>query len=69
MSGELATPAGREKRRERIVVEHVLARIDGIQGKRARYRGLHKNQHHSECVAVVNNCYVLGGLLAAKKAA
>ena len=63
MSAELATPAGRQKRRERTVVEHDLARIGAIQGTRARYRGTTKNQAHLEAVAAVNNCYVIGRLM------
>ena len=69
MSAELATPEGRAKRRERTVVEHVLARVSTIQGNKARYRGLGKNQAHLEIVGVVNNCYVLGELFAAREAA
>lgn len=65
MSAELATPEGRATRRERTVVEHDLARIGAIQGTKARYRGLEKNQAHLEAVAVVNNCYVIGRLIAA----
>jgi len=69
MSADLVTRAGRAKRRERVIVEHVLARVSGIQTNRSRYRGLHKNQHHTETVAVVNNCYVLGRLLAEREGA
>lgn len=69
MSADLATRAGRAKRRERVIVEHVLARVSGIQSNRSRYRGLAKNQHHTEAAAVVNNCYVLGGLFAEREAA
>lgn len=64
MANELATKQGRAQRRERIAVEHTLARISAIQGNRARFRGLEKNQFDLERAAIVNNCYVLNGLLA-----
>jgi hypothetical protein len=38
------TPEGREQLRQRVVVEHRLARIGAIQGARARYRGARKNE-------------------------
>ena len=63
MATELATPEGRELRRRRVPVEHALARVDMLQGKRARFRGLHKNRFDLERTAVLNNCYVLGALL------
>ena len=60
MSDELATIDGRARRRERTIVEHDLARIGALQGTKARYRGLAKNQSHFELIAAVNNCYVIG---------
>lgn len=39
-----ASSAGRRAYRERTVIEHRLARIDAIQGKRARYVGVRKNE-------------------------
>ena len=65
MAKELETKKGREKRRERIPVEHTLARVGAIQGKRARYIGLEKNQFDLQRVAVVNNCFVVANLVAA----
>lgn len=62
MSAELATPAGRQQRRERVTVEHALARLGAIQGRYARYRGVEKNQFHTTACAVVANCFVLGRL-------
>lgn len=56
---ELRTPEGRAARRERVAVEHSLARLGAVQGRRARYRGLDKTQFHTEACAVVVNCYVL----------
>lgn len=40
---EIASPAGREHLRERVVVEHRLAHLARKQGPRARYRGTRKN--------------------------
>lgn len=59
MAHELSTEDGRALRRERTQVEHALARTSAIQGNRARFRGLKKNQFDLQRVAVVNNCYVL----------
>lgn len=59
------TKEGRIAYRERVAVEHGLARIGQTQGVRARYRGLAKNTFDLDRHIVVNNCYVLKGLLAA----
>lgn len=40
---EIASPAGREHLRGRVVVEHRLAHLARKQGPRARYRGTRKN--------------------------
>jgi hypothetical protein len=64
MSDDLATTSGRAKRRERIPVEHALARVGAIQGIRARFHGLEKNQFDLERTAVINNFYILGRLAA-----
>lgn len=63
MAAELATAEGRAARRQRTAVEHGLARLGSIQGRRARYRGLAKNQFHTEACAVVTNCYALNRIL------
>jgi len=39
----IASPKGRERLRERVKVEHALARLSHKQGRRARYRGIRKN--------------------------
>lgn len=62
MAQELSTKEGRQKRRERTAVEHALARLGSIQGTKARYRGLEKNQFHTEASAVVANLHVLNQL-------
>jgi hypothetical protein len=62
MADELKTPAGRARRRDRIPVEHALARVSAIQGNRARFRGLPKNEFDLQRAAVVNNCYVIAAL-------
>lgn len=69
MAAELGTPEGRAERRKRLPVEHALARVDSIQGNRARFFGLEKNQFDLERTAVVNNCYVLDALFAVRIAA
>lgn len=65
MAAELATPEGRATRRERTVVEHVLAHVGAIQGTRARFKGLEKNLFDLQRAAAVNNLYVLNRLLEA----
>jgi len=64
MAAELGTSEGRAARRERVAVEHGLARLGAIQGRRARYRGLEKNQAHAEVCLAVANCHVLDRLFA-----
>lgn len=67
MADELGTPEGRAKRRERVVVEHTLARVSAIQGNRARFRGLEKTQFDLERAAVVNNLFVINRLFEAQR--
>ena len=43
--------------------------MSAIQGNKARFRGLEKNQLHLQAVAVVNNCYALNALFADREAA
>jgi len=69
MADELSTSQGRAERRERVTVEHALARVSAIQGNKARFRGRNKNQFDLERTAVVNNCYVLNTILADREAA
>jgi hypothetical protein len=56
------TPEGREARRERVAVEHGLARIGHIQGTKAVFKGEAKNDFDLQRRAVINNCYVLDRL-------
>jgi hypothetical protein len=50
-----ATAAGRTTLRRRTAVEHSLARLDQIQGRRARYKGTRKNTLDlRRCAAVIN---------------
>lgn len=65
MAADLATPEGRAARRERVAVEHALARFGAVQGARARYLGLKKNQFHALAVAIVVNLHVLNVQMAA----
>jgi transposase len=53
------TSAGRAALRERVGVEHALARIGQWQGDRARYRGLRKNLYDLRRLAVVSNLHDL----------
>jgi len=53
------TTAGRAALRERVGVEHALARIGQWQGDRARYRGLRKNLFDLRRMAVVSNLHDL----------
>ena len=48
--------------RDRVAIEHDLARIGRTQGVRARFRGLAKSNFDLRRHIVVNNCYVLDGL-------
>lgn len=48
-------PAGRARLRERTTVEHSLARVQQMQGARARYKGIRKNTLDLRRVAVVAN--------------
>lgn len=65
MAAELATPEGRAQRRERVLVEHALAHVGQVQGKRARFKGLRKNLFDLQRSATVANIYVIDRLLAA----
>ena len=49
------TPEGRAALRQRVGIEHSLARIKGVQGVRARYKGARKNTLDlRRCAAVAN---------------
>ncbi len=49
------TPAGRETLRQRVAVEHALARVAALQGLTARYRGVRKNELDLNRTAAVIN--------------
>jgi len=51
----MATPKGRRRLRERVVVEHDLAHLGRRQGRRARYRGVRKNLFDVRRTAAVQN--------------
>lgn len=53
------TPAGRAELRQRVIVEHALARIGQIQGPKARYCGLRRNLFDLRRAAVVANLFAL----------
>ncbi len=58
-------PAGRARLRERTAVEHTLARIQQIQGPRARYKGVRKNTLDLRRTATVVNLQRLARLATA----
>lgn len=55
LRAQQATRAGRLAYRERTAVEHRLARIDAIQGSKARYKGVRKNELDLRRAAAVAN--------------
>jgi Transposase domain (DUF772)/Transposase DDE domain len=57
-----ATPAGRAKLRERVGVEHSLARVGQVQGDAARYRGVRKQLFDTRRAASVVNLQILDRL-------
>jgi hypothetical protein len=48
-------PAGRARLRTRTTIEHSLARVQQLQGPKARYKGLRKNTLDLRRIAVVTN--------------
>jgi hypothetical protein len=48
-------PAGRARLRVRTTIEHSLARVQQLQGPKARYKGLRKNTLDLRRIAVVTN--------------
>jgi Transposase DDE domain/Transposase domain (DUF772) len=63
------TAEGRQALRQRTAVEHTLARIDQLQGKRARYKGTRKNTLDRRRIAAVNNLQHLQWAQALEQAA
>jgi hypothetical protein len=61
----IATPAGRERLRERVAVEHGLAHLCRRQGRRARYCGTRKNIFDVRRTAAVQNLETIDRRLAA----
>jgi len=55
-------PDGRARLRERTTVEHSLARVDQIQGQKARYKGVRKNTLDLRRTAVIANLQRLARL-------
>ena len=55
-------PDGRARLRERTTVEHSLARVDQIQGPKARYKGVRKNTLDLRRTAVIANLQRLARL-------
>lgn len=63
------TAEGRKALRQRTEVEHTFARIDQLQGKRARYKGTRKNTLDLRRTAAVNNLQHLQRAQALERAA
>jgi hypothetical protein len=63
------TAEGRKALRQRTEVEHPLARIDQMQGKRARYKGTRKNTLDLRRTAAVNNLQYIHRVQALAQAA
>ncbi len=57
LRAEQATPEGRAALRERVVVEHSLARLQLLQGSRARYKGTRKNTMDLRRYAALSNLH------------
>lgn len=53
------TEEGRQELRERVAIEHALARVGQTQGRRARYKGIRKNLYDLRRHAVVFNLHEL----------
>lgn len=64
----LATREGRQAYRGRVEVEHRLARVDAIQGPKARYRGTRKNEMDLNRTATVANLQEIARLRRRKAA-
>ena len=62
---QAATPAGRNKLRERVVVEHKLAHIVQRQGRRARYFGTRANLYDLRRASAIQNLETVQRKLAA----
>lgn len=58
-----ATPEGRAALRERVTVEHALARLQLLQGSQARYKGTRKNTMDIRRYASLNNLIEIGRFL------
>ena len=55
LRGLKKTPEGRAALRERTAIEHRLARIQAVQGPRARYKGARQNTLDVRRCAAVSN--------------
>jgi transposase len=63
------TAQGRKALRQQTDVEHTLARIDQLQGKRACYKGTRKNTFDLRRMAAVNNLQHIHRVQALERAA
>jgi hypothetical protein len=60
---EFASKTGRAQVRERVAIEHTLAHVVAIQGRRARYRGARTNQFDLRRALAVQNLQVVDRVL------
>ena len=63
------TKRGRESLRKRVVIEHRISHLVSTQGRRARYKGLRKNQFDGRRHAALNNLQLAAGYLESPDAA
>lgn len=54
-----STQEGRAELRERVEIEHSLARLGSVQGKRARYKGERKNTLDTRRCAAIGNLHAI----------
>ena len=62
---EFASRPGRAQVRERVAIEHTLAHVVTIQGRRARYRGVRSNQFDLRRALAVQNLEIVDRTLRA----
>lgn len=63
------SPQGRARLRERVAVEHALVHVGRWQGRRARYRGVHKKLFDLRRCTIVHNLHVIARLAVCSQAA
>jgi hypothetical protein len=59
LHARLKGPGGRQTLRERVCIEHSLAHLCASQGRKARYRGVRKNEYDLRRHSTIKNLFVL----------